>query len=377
MDFATFFTGAWLTLFGTLFVFTIVVFIHELGHYLAGRWCGVVIETFSVGFGPELFGWTDRHGTRWKLSAIPLGGYVKFLGDENAASLPDHEAVAEMDEPRRARSLPGQPVGNRAFVSAAGPAANFVLSIFIFTMLFTFAGRTIVPAVVGEVVDGSPAQEAGLFTGDEIVSINGRQIDSFSEIQKVVTSSGGSTLDVGVLRQGQALQLSITPEYTEIEDPFGNTITVPVMGIRNDPDPSGIRTVKTGPLESFGLAVEETWDVCTRTLGYLGGIIIGRESADQLSGPIGVARISGQVAEFGLLALISLTAFLSVSIGLINLFPIPMLDGGHLVFYAIEAVRGRPVSPGFQEMLFRFGLFVVLSVMLFATWNDITRIFVG
>jgi len=357
-----------------LFVLTIVVFFHELGHFLVARWCGVAVQTFSVGFGPELFGRTDRHGTRWRVAAVPLGGYVKFAGDENAASVPDHEAIAHMTPEERASSFFLKPVWQRAAVVAAGPIANFILAVVIFTVLFVSFGRPMTAAQVDAVQPDSPAAAAGFEPGDVIVAIDGREIEAFSDVQRVVSGSGERPLVFTVDRGGEAVELTAIPEFREMEDGFGNTQRVGVLGISRATSADAISTKTYSLPEAVSAGVQETWFIVARTGAYVGGIVTGRESADQLGGPIRVAQVSGQVATLGLVALFNLAAILSVSIGLINLLPIPMLDGGHLVFYGIEAARGRPLSERSQDIGFRIGLALVLMLMIFATFNDIRQI---
>lgn len=365
----------WANIVPFLFVLTIVVFFHELGHFLVARWCGVAVKVFSVGFGPELLGFTDRQGTRWRLSAIPLGGYVKFLGDENAASAPDRAAVEAMSAEERGRSFAAKSVGQRAAIVAAGPLANFILAVVIFTAIFSVYGREMVTPRVDGVVEGSAAEAAGFQVGDLILSIDGNEIASFTDLQRAVTVKAGEELSVVVDRGGEEVALSVTPQLQEITDRFGNKQRVGVLGIqRTEIGPSDIIAETYSLPEAALLAVQETWFVTERTLSYLGGVIVGRESPDQLGGPIRVAEVSAQVATIGVVALINLAAILSISIGLINLFPVPMLDGGHLLFFAIEAIRGKPLSERVQDIGFRIGLAAVLMLMIFATWNDIIHL---
>jgi len=375
MEFISGFGGTALSyLLPFLFVLTIVVFFHELGHFLVARWCGVAVETFSVGFGPELFGRTDRHGTRWRVAAVPLGGYVKFAGDENAASVPDHDAISHMSAEERSTSFYLKPVWQRAAVVAAGPLANFILAIVIFTVLFVSFGRPITPAQVDGVQPESPAAAAGFEPGDVIVAIDGHSIEAFSDVQRVVSGSAERPLVFTVERASGTVDLTATPEFREVSDGFGNTHRVGVLGISRAANAAAVSTKTYSLPQAVAAGVQETWFIVERTGTYVGGIITGRESADQLGGPIRVAQVSGQVATLGLVALINLAAILSVSIGLINLLPVPMLDGGHLVFYGIEAVRGRPLSERSQEIGFRIGLSLVVMLMIFATFNDIRQL---
>jgi regulator of sigma E protease len=357
-----------------LFVLTIVVFFHELGHFLIARWCGIRVMVFSLGFGPEIVGFNDRYGTRWKISAVPLGGYVKFFGDDNAASVPDRAAAAEMSESEMKDSFVHQPVRSRAAVVAAGPIANFVLAVAIFAGIFMVIGKQTATARVDAVKAGSAADAAGFKPGDLVVSIDADKIGSFSDMQRIVSVSSGEPLKIVVERNGQPVTLTATPQLKEIKDNFGNVHRLGVLGISRSMAAGDIKTQKFGPLMAVAMGAQETWFVVDRTLSYLGGIFTGREAADQLGGPIRIAQVSGQVATAGFVALMHLTAVLSVSIGLLNLFPIPLLDGGHLLFYGIEAARGRPLSERAQEVGFRIGLAIVVMLMIFATFNDILHL---
>lgn len=357
-----------------LFVLSIVIFVHELGHYLVGRWCGVRVVSFSIGFGKELLGYTDKHGTRWKISAIPLGGYVKFFGDANAASMPDHGAGAAMSASERDVSFIHKSVGQRAAIVAAGPIANFLLAIAIFAVTFSLFGRQVMEPYVGAVVAGSPAEAAGIKEGDLILSIDGRPIRGFEDVQRIVSGSPDETLTIVVARAGQELTLQATPRLQEISTRLGKH-RQGILGLRSSNDRSQVRTERYNPVEAVWLGVKETGFVVERTMSYLGRLVTGRESADQLSGPVRIAQASGEVARFGgVSALISLAAILSISIGLINLFPVPLLDGGHLMFYAIEAMRRKPLSERAQELGFRIGFALVIMLMLFATWNDLLHL---
>jgi len=357
-----------------LFVLTIVVFFHELGHFMVARWAGVKILTFSLGFGPELAGFNDRHGTRWKISAVPLGGYVKFFGDDSEASTPSSETLASMTEEERAGSFHHKRVGPRAAIVAAGPIANFLLAIVIFTGLFTFFGKPSTSARVDKVAAGSAAAAAGFEVGDVVTAIDGSAIGSFSDMQRIVGIHAGEQLAFTVKRGDSTVHLRGTPELKEVKDPFGNAHRLGVLGITRATSPGDITTERVDPATALWLGVKETWFVVDRTLAYIGGVFTGREAADQVGGPLRIAQISGQVATFGLGALIHLAAVLSISIGLLNLFPVPLLDGGHLLFYAVEAARGRPLSDRAQEMGFRIGLGLVLMLMVFATYNDILHL---
>jgi regulator of sigma E protease len=357
-----------------LFVLSVVVFFHELGHFLVARWCGVRVLVFSIGFGPELFGFNDRQGTRWKIAAVPLGGYVKFFGDENAASVPDQTALARMSEGERRESFPDQKVSSRAAIVAAGPIANFLLAIVIFAGIFMLVGKPSATARVDTVQPESAAAAAGFQPGDIVVGIDGRQINTFNEMQRIVSTSAGRELTITIDRGGARLTLKAVPALRESKDTFGNVQRNGVLGITRAMGPEDQNVERLDPWTAVVSGVEETWFVIEKTLSYIGGVVIGREAADQLGGPIKIAEVSCQVATLGFTPLLYLTAILSVSIGLLNLFPVPLLDGGHLLFYAIEVIRGRPLSERAQEFGFRVGLALVLMLMVFATYQDILSI---
>src|SRR5215211_4311130 len=357
-----------------LFVLTIVVFFHELGHFLVARWAGVKVLTFSLGFGPELAGFNDRHGTRWKISAIPLGGYVKFFGDDSEASTPSSETLANMTAEERAGSFHHKKVGPRAAIVAAGPIANFLLAIVIFTCLFTFFGKPSTTARVDKIEASSAAERAGFQVGDIVTAIDGKKIGSFSDMQRSVSVRAGDTLTFTVKRGDSALELKGTPELREVKDPFGNTQRLGILGITRATLKDTATTEKVDPASALWLGIKETWFVIDQTLSYIGNIFTGRASADQIGGPIRIAQISGQVATLGLIPLLHLAAVLSISIGLLNLFPVPLLDGGHLLFYAAEVLRGRPLSEKSQEYGFRVGLVLVLMLIVFAFYNDFHQV---
>jgi len=357
-----------------LFVLSLVVFFHELGHFLVARWCGVRILVFSIGFGPELLGFYDRHGTRWKIAAVPLGGYVKFFGDESPASTPDSDRLATMDANDRAQSFFFQPVWKRAAIVVAGPLANFLLAIAIFAGIFMLYGMQTMTPRVDEVQADSPAAAAGFQPGDMVVAINGQKIDSFADMQRIVADSADETLNITVDRNGAQLVLRATPQLHEEKDIFGNVRRIGLLGIKRSPAPGDVKYQPVPPPQAVWMGVQETWFVVDKTLTYIGRVIIGREAANQLGGPIRIAQMSGQVASISFAALVHLAAVLSVSIGLLNLFPIPLLDGGHLLFYSIEAMRGRPLSERAQEVGFRIGFAIVIMLMIFATFNDIVHL---
>ena len=357
-----------------LFVLTIVVFFHELGHFYAARRCGVRVEVFSVGFGRAIVSWHDKHGTEWKIGWLPLGGYVKFFGDENEASAPDAEKLKELPDDARGDTLFFKPLWQRAIVVAAGPVANFILAIIIFASLYTLLGQRITDPVIGTVVENSAAERAGMKAGDLITAIDGDEIATFSQVRRLVTVSAGVPLVFSVERGGVDLLLRATPDRVLEVDRFGNEYHVGRLGVSVNADENTIRHERYNPITALWMGVEESYFIIEQTFVVLGRIIMGRESAESLGGPIRIAQLSGQTATLGFVALINLTAVLSVSIGLINLFPIPMLDGGHLAFYAYEAVFGKPMSERAQEIGMRMGLSMVMILFIFVTWNDLARL---
>ncbi|PDT07545.1 RIP metalloprotease RseP [Rhizobium sp. M1] len=355
-----------------ILVLSLLVFVHEMGHYLVGRWSGIRIIAFSVGFGPEIFGFTDRHGTRWKISAIPLGGYVRFFGDEDVSSKPDNDGIAAMSEEDRARSFAGAKLWKRAATVAAGPIANFLLAIVIFAVLFTVYGRMIADPVVAEVKPESSAAVAGILPGDLLIAIDGDKVETFDEVRRYVAMRPSQRIVVTIERGGQKLDVPMVPQRTDTTDQFGNKIELGQIGIVTNKEAGNFRLRTYAPLEAVREGVIESAGIVTGTFKYIGNIFAGSMRADQLGGPIRVAQASGQMASLGLGAVLQLAATLSVSIGLLNLMPVPVLDGGHLMFYAVEAVRGRPLGSKAQEVAFRIGLAMILTLMVFTTWNDIS-----
>jgi regulator of sigma E protease len=355
-----------------LFIVTLIVFFHELGHYLAGRWCGVRITTFSIGFGPEIFGVVDRHGTRWRFAAIPLGGYVKFLGDLNAASQPDDKGIAGLSATERAVSFPAQALWKRAIIVAAGPAASFLLAILIFAATIYSYGRVVILPRVDAVMSGSAAEEGGMKAGDIVLAIDGEKIESFSDLQRVVALSPGLPLALEVERAGDIVQLEVTPKLKAVASPIG-TQRVGQLGVSVSRDPSSVEIKQEGLISSVMWGCIETWRVVDGTVRYIGGLFAGRTTADQLSGPVGIAKMSGEAAKIGFGALLMLAALMSASIGFINLLPVPMLDGGHLAFYIYEAIRRRPLNATAMEWSFRAGFALVVALTLFTLYLDIVR----
>ncbi|MCH7543025.1 MAG: RIP metalloprotease RseP [Proteobacteria bacterium] len=351
-----------------VFILTVIVFIHEFGHYFVARRCGVRVEVFSIGFGPEIFGWNDRAGTRWKICLLPLGGYVKMFGETSMPGA-EGEDARELTAEERAVSFQDKSLARRAAIVSAGPLANFVLAIFVWAVLFATVGQRITPPNVGTVQSGSAAEEAGIKPGDVIVGIEDNEIGRFSDLQRIISISPGVPLRVELRRDGRQLTLTVTPKLKEITDVLGNRHEVGLIGISS----AGTAFVRHDPATAVLRAVQETYRFATLLLGVLGEIISGTRSSKELGGPIGIFQMSGQMAEFGLPTVFWFIAVLSVNLGLINLFPIPVLDGGHLMFYAIEAVRGKPPSERFMEYGFRVGLGLVLTLFVFVTYQDIKR----
>lgn len=385
-----------------MLVLGVVVFVHEYGHFRVGRWCGIAVKSFSIGLGGEWFGWTDKHGTRWKVSKIPLGGFVSWIDDTDGSStLPaseENQALAR-EEARRRGHFRAMPIWKRAAATAAGPGANFLFSIFALGLLaFVVGGDETdvqqIPARLASVAESSAAADAGLQAGDVILSANGRAIANFSELQSIVMASPQAPLTIEVERGGAALTMSVTPRRAAANAGRGVREGQGLLGVSGPLVLEAERKlVRYNPIEAIGVGARDTEAIVAQTFGYIGAIFSGRESGDQIAGLIGIMNVSGQVAssalespeanlgeklQFLALSLLRLAAFLSVAVGIVNILPIPILDGGHLVFYGIEALRGgRPLPPIAQEWAYRAGFAVMASLFLFATWNDITRLFPG
>ena len=355
-----------------LILIMIVVFIHEYGHYYFAKRYGVEVTDFSIGFGKEIFGWNDKSGTRWKICWIPLGGYVKFFGDRNVFSQADQEKLIEKyNEEDRKKLFVLKPLYQRALIVFGGPLANFLLALLIFFSIYTFAGKDFTPAMINEVQKDSPAMISGLKQNDIILEIDGNEVKSIMDVSKFITLSTDDFINFKVKRSYDEILLKVKPNMVLSEDNLGNKINKRIVGIKLSAYNNEINHVKLGPAQAIYHAANEVYFVSISSLKYIGAMIFGKADTSQLGGPIRIAKISGQVAEFGLLAFISMMAYISISLGLINLFPIPMLDGGHLMFYAFEKVLGRPLSQKTQEGFFRIGMFLLLTLMMFTTFNDL------
>ncbi len=357
-----------------VFVVTFVVFFHELGHFLVARACGVDVETFSIGFGRAIVGWTDKKGTCWKIGWLPIGGYVKFLGDENAASTPDRERLARLDPAERPHAYQLRPLYQRALVAVAGPAANFVLAFVVFTLLYGVFGAKALSTYVGAVSPNSPAAVAGIKTGDRIAAVDGKPVKLFAELKGVIEKNKGKPLSISIDRGGRPMTLQVTPRIIETKDVFGSPVKDVLIGVGyGDETPENTVYLPVSLLKAPVYAASACWGIVDATFTYLWRIVSHDADSSQLGGPIGIAQAAKSAASHGFYDLIYLVALISVSIGLFNLFPIPLLDGGHLLYYGCEAVLGRPLGERAQDVGFRLGLALVLGLMIFATWNDLVR----
>lgn len=357
-----------------LVVLTIIVFVHEMGHYLVARWNGIAIQTFSLGFGPELVGFTDKKGTRWRLAAIPLGGYVRFVGDMNAASQPDEEFIQRAGPELSSQLFVNKNVWQRIAVVAAGPAANVLFTLLILYVLLLGYGRYMAPAVLQTITPASAASEAGLLPGDRILAIDGFAVRSFDDVQRLVATAPQRTITIELERAGGTEIVRATPRLGETRDRFGRVHRIGILGLQNSFEPSDYVLYKPGPIEAIGMTFEEVRFIIDRTAAFIGDFFVGRGDVQQLGGPIKVATVSQQIATLGILPMLNLIAMLSLNIGLVNLLPIPVLDGGHLVYYLIEAARGKPLPQRVQEIGFRFGLAIVLTLMVFTFTIDIPEL---
>ena len=355
-----------------IILITVVVFIHEYGHYYFARRYGVAVTDFSIGFGKEIFGFNDKNGTRWKFCLIPLGGYVKFFGDRNVFSQSEQEELLKKYSKEDQKKLfVTKPLYQRSLIVAGGPLANFLLAILIFTLINIFVGKDFTQPKIEEITINSPAEKAGLKKNDIIIGINDNKVESILEVSTYINTNNSDKLKIQVLRDQKKISLVAIPETIASKDPLGNSVKKKIIGIKIGPANNEFNKEKLGPTKALYYAVKEIWFVTKTTIQFIGSMFQGKADTSQLGGPIKIAKISGQVMEFGILAFLSTIAYISISLGLINLFPIPLLDGGHLMFYLFEKILGRPLSQATQEGFFRIGLFLLLSLMLFTTFSDL------
>jgi regulator of sigma E protease len=353
-----------------LVILTVLVFVHELGHYLVARWHGVKVEIFSIGFGKELFGWTDKVGTRWKFCLIPLGGYVKMFGDTNAASTPDPH-IEKLTSAQKKKAFYAKTVGQRAQIVFAGPLANFIYAILVFAVIFMFYGQAVTPPVIGAVQDDSPASRADLRIGDRIIEAEGTSIERFEDLQQIVRLRPGETITLVVLRDGTEIFKELTTGIKSFDTGFGREDKIGFVGLVA----TGLEYKKYGPIQSIWQGTRETYTIVQTMFVAIGQMINGDRGTEQIGGPIQIAQISGLAAKAGLYALLWFSALLSINLGLINLFPIPVLDGGHLFFYLIEFIKGKPISPKVLGYFSRIGFALLIFLMIYALWNDLTGLF--
>lgn len=350
-----------------ILILSVLVFVHEYGHFWVARRCGVFIETFSIGFGREVFGWHDRHGTRWRVALLPLGGYVRMRGDADEASSPDAGKLASMSEAERASAFPTQPVLNRMAIVAAGPAANILFAVAVMAITFMTIGQSYTPAVVGEVLEGSPAAEAGLQPGDRFLSLDSQGVQRFEDLQRIVSLHPEETMTAEIERDGQLLRIPLTPQRVEVPDSFGNPQAFGRIGVAR----TGYESVRHDPLTAVTEAVHQTWVLTGTIADVVWQIVSGARPANEIGGVARIAHMSGEVTQIGIAAILHFMVLLSLNLALINLLPVPMLDGGHLLFFVIEALRGKPLPEGVREMGTRIGLGMVIALMVFASWNDL------
>lgn len=354
-----------------LLVLTVIVFIHEFGHYIVAKRAGVKIEVFSIGFGTELFGWNDRSGTRWKICLLPLGGYVKMFGDANPASAPDRGKLEQMNPLERSVSFQGKSLLSKSLIVAAGPFANFVLAFVLMTGLFLYSGKLEISTTVSDIVPKSAAAEAGLQAGDTIIAIDGKEVNHFADIQRMVSLNTGTPLALTITRQNKQLLVNVTPKMTLRDDGLGGQVSMPTLGLQSG-------QISQHPLNLFqamGESVTQTYVISATTLQAIGQMITGKRDLSEISGPIGIAKYSGEASKRGVVALLWLMVVISVNLGLVNLFPIPVLDGGHLLYYIIEAIQGRPLAEVYQQWGMRIGMFLVALLIIFAIVNDVIKFF--
>ena len=355
-----------------IILITIVVFIHEYGHYYFAKRYRVGVTDFSIGFGKEIFGFNDKSGTRWKFCLIPLGGYVKFFGDRNVFSQAEQaEILKKYNKSDQEKLFTTKPLYQRALIVFGGPLANFLLAIVIFSCIYMFVGKDFTPAKIDEVALESPAEKSGLKKNDIIVSIDKNKVESILEVSTYINTASSDKINIKVLRNQKEITVITEPIIVEAKDAFGNSVKKKIIGVKIAPINDQFNKEKLGPTKAIYYSIKETWFVSKTTMKFVGSLFKGRGDVSQLGGPIRIVKISGQVLEFGIVAFFSVVAYISISLGLINLFPIPLLDGGHLMFFLFEKILGRPLKQKTQEGFFRIGLFLLLSLMIFATFNDL------
>jgi regulator of sigma E protease len=354
-----------------VFILTVIVFIHEFGHYFIARRCGVKVEAFAIGFGKELFGYTAKSGTRWKFCALPLGGYVKMYGDASAASTPDNDALEKLTEEQKRMAFHYQPLAKKAAIVAGGPLFNFLLTIAILTAFIYTSGISSTEPVIGKVIENSAAQDAGLREGDRILAIDSKEVDKFNDIASIIMLNTGKEVTLSIARGTENLSVPLVPRFVEDKDALGNTIRRPLIGIQSQQ----LTFHDVNPAQALWEATKSTYNICTATLKAVGQMITGERGTEELRGPLGIAQMSGQASEQGWRTIFWFIAMLSANLGLVNLFPIPLLDGGHLLYYGVEAVRGKPLAEKIQEYGFRFGFAVLLTLMAFTLFNDVRALF--
>ena len=349
---------------------TVVVFIHELGHYSVGRWCGIGVETFSIGMGKQIWGKTDKYGTLWRVAILPIGGYVKFYGDEDPSGKKSEISENIKDH----MNFHNKSVWKKIATTAAGPLFNFILAIFIFSIIFFFRGESLVQPYVGQIVDESPAYNSGLEAGDEIIYADTKEILYFNDLRDYVLENPENEIELTVIRDGVEKKIFLTPEVISSKDRFGNDYSSARIGVIGSQNPEHIELKKYGLITSIYRGTYETYNLSAKILSYLGKLIAGRESIDQMGGPIKIIQISGEISNYGIIPLLALIAAISVNLGIINLLPIPVLDGGHLLYYSLEVVRGKPLSQKTQEIGMQIGMSLLIALMIFVTFLDISRL---
>jgi regulator of sigma E protease len=348
-------------------ILSILVFVHEYGHFWVARRCGVFVEIFSIGFGREIFGWYDRHGTRWRVAALPLGGYVRMRGDADESSAPDEIALSRMSLEERATAFPSQPVMSRMAIVAAGPAANVLFAVVVMAISFMWIGQSYTPPVVGEVLPGSPAQAAGLQSGDRFMRLDGERMQRFEDLQRVIALHPGQEMTAVIEREGKILDIVLVPERTEVLDSFGNPQAFGRIGVSR----TGYEVMYHDPWSATVEAVNQSWILSKTIVDVVWQIITGSRPANEIGGVARIAHMSGEVTQVGIAAILHFMVLLSLNLALINLLPVPMLDGGHLLFFVIEALRGKPLSERIRDAGLRVGFGLVIALMAFASWNDL------